>query len=110
MTLETLDFNLSTCVEKVVELLAPSAHSKGLEIAALLYSNVPTHLKGDASRLRQILMNLISNAIKFTSVGEVVVQVELRSPLAKPSLSSTTATIHFAITDTGLNTSRVLHF
>jgi PAS domain S-box-containing protein len=105
MTLETLDFNLSTCVEEVVELLAPSAHSKRLEIAALLDSNVPTHLKGDASRLRQILMNLISNAIKFTSVGEVVVQVELRSPLPKPSLSSTTATIHFAITDTGLGIS-----
>ncbi|MBN3908159.1 MAG: response regulator [Nostoc sp. NMS1] len=105
MNLETLDFNLSTCVEEVVELLAPSAHSKGLEIAALLYSNVPTHLKGDASKLRQILMNLISNAIKFTSVGEVVVQVELRSPLAKPSLSSTTVTIHFVITDTGLGIS-----
>ncbi|QLE51946.1 response regulator [Nostoc sp. C057] len=105
MVLEALDFNLSTCVEEVVELLAPSAHSKGLEIAALLYSNVPTHLKGDASRLRQILMNLISNAIKFTNVGEVVVQVELRSPLAKPSLSSTTTTIHFAITDTGLGIS-----
>ncbi|MEH1869618.1 MAG: GAF domain-containing protein [Nostoc sp.] len=105
MALETLDFNLSTCVEEVVGLLAPSAHSKGLEISALLYSNVPIHLKGDASRLRQILMNLISNAIKFTSVGEVVVQVELRSPLAKPSLSSTTATIHFAIIDTGLGIS-----
>ncbi|NEU80397.1 GAF domain-containing protein [Nostoc sp. UIC 10630] len=105
MALETLDFNLSTCVEEVVELLAPSAHSKGLEIAALLYSNVPTHLKGDVSRLRQILMNLISNAIKFTNVGEVVVQIELRSPLTKPSLSSTTATIYFAITDTGLGIS-----
>ncbi|MBC1295847.1 response regulator, partial [Nostoc sp. UCD122] len=105
MALETLDFNLSTCVEEVVGLLATSAHSKGLEIAALLYSNVPIHLKGDASRLRQILMNLISNAIKFTSVGEVVVQVELRSPLAKASLSSTTATIHFAIKDTGLGIS-----
>ncbi|MEH2191827.1 MAG: GAF domain-containing protein [Nostoc sp.] len=105
MTLETLDFDLSTCVEEVVGLLAPSAHSKGLEIAALIDRNVPNHLKGDASRLRQILMNLISNAIKFTSFGEVVVQVELRSPLAKPSLSSTTATIHFAIIDTGLGIS-----
>ncbi|MEA5603141.1 GAF domain-containing protein [Nostoc sp. UHCC 0252] len=105
MTLETLNFDLSICVEEVVELLASSAHSKGLEIAALIDRNVPTHLQGDASRLRQILMNLISNAIKFTSVGEVVVQVELRSPLGKPLLSSTTATIHFAITDTGLGIS-----
>ncbi|MEH2134897.1 MAG: GAF domain-containing protein [Nostoc sp.] len=99
MALETLDFNLSTCIEEVVELLAPSAHNKGLEIAALIDHNVPTQLKGDTGRLRQILMNLISNAIKFTSAGEVLVQAELRS------LSSTTATIHFAITDTGVGIS-----
>ena len=99
MALETLDFDLSTCVEEVVELLAPSAHNKGLEIAALIDRNVPTQLKGDTGRLRQILMNLISNAIKFTSAGEVLVQAELRS------LSPTTATIHFAITDTGLGIS-----
>ncbi|MGJ5630078.1 GAF domain-containing protein [Nostoc sp. CALU 1950] len=96
MALETLDFDLSTCVEEVLELLAPPAHNKGLEIAALIYPNVPTHLQGDAGRLRQILMNLISNAIKFTSNGEVVLRAELRS------LSLTTATVYFAITDTGL--------
>ncbi|MEH2297381.1 response regulator [Nostoc sp.] len=96
MALETLDFDLSICVEEVLELLAPSAHNKGLEIAALIYSNVPTHLQGDAGRLRQILMNLISNAIKFTSNGEVVLRAELRTE------DSTTATIYFAITDTGL--------
>ncbi len=99
MALETLDFDLSTCVEEVVELLAPSAHNKGLEIAAMIEHNVPTYLKGDTGRLRQILMNLISNAIKFTSAGEVLVQAELQS------LSPTTATIHFAITDTGLGIS-----
>ncbi|WP_414567498.1 response regulator [Nostoc sp. CCY 9925] len=96
MVLETLDFDLSTCVEEVLELLAPPAHNKGLEIAALIYPNVPTHLQGDAGRLRQILMNLISNAIKFTSSGEVIVRVELRSE------TFTTATINFAIIDTGL--------
>ncbi|MEH2072022.1 MAG: response regulator [Nostoc sp.] len=99
MVLETLDFNLSTCIEEVLELLAPPAHNKGLEIAALIYPNVPTDLQGDAGRLRQILMNLISNAIKFTSSGEVIVRVELRSH------SSTTATIYFAIIDTGLGIS-----
>ncbi|MEH2118224.1 response regulator [Nostoc sp.] len=96
MALETLDFNLSSCVEEVLELLAPPAHKKGLEIAALIYPNVPTHLQGDAGRLRQILMNLISNAIKFTSNGEVILRAELRSQ------TSTTATIYFAIIDTGL--------
>jgi signal transduction histidine kinase len=79
MMLETLDFDLSTCVEEVLDLLAPQAHNKGLEIAALIYRNVPTHLQGDATRLRQILMNLISNAIKFTSTGEILIRVELRS-------------------------------
>ncbi|RUR76223.1 GAF domain-containing protein [Chlorogloeopsis fritschii PCC 9212] len=96
MALETLNFDLSICVEEVLDLLAPQAHKKGLEIAALVYPNVPTHLQGDASRLRQILMNLIGNAIKFTSTGEVVVQVELRSQTA------TTANIYFTVTDTGL--------
>jgi PAS domain S-box-containing protein len=96
MVLETLDFDLSTCVEEVLELLAPTAHKKGLEIAALIYPNVPIYLQGDAGRLRQILMNLISNAIKFTSSGEVIVRVEVRSQ------TFNTATINFGITDTGL--------
>ncbi|MEA5568225.1 response regulator [Anabaena sp. UHCC 0399] len=96
MVLENLNFDLSICIEEVLDLLAPQAHKKGLEIAALIYPNVPTHLQGDASRLRQILMNLIGNAIKFTSIGEVVVRVELRSH------TTTTANIYFAVTDTGL--------
>ncbi|KJH69932.1 PAS domain S-box protein [Aliterella atlantica] len=96
MVLDKYNFDLSTCVEEVLELLAPQAHNKGLEIAALIYRNVPTHLQGDAGRLRQIFMNLIGNAIKFTSQGEVVVRAELRSETA------TTAKIRFAISDTGL--------
>ncbi len=96
MALEHYNFDLSVCIEEVLELLAPQAHNKGLEIAALIYRNVPTHLQGDAGRLRQIFMNLIGNAIKFTSQGEVVVRAELRSE------TSTTATIRFAIADTGL--------
>ncbi len=96
MALETLNFDLSICIEEVLDLLAPQAHKKGLEIAALIYRNVPINLQGDASRLRQILMNLIGNAIKFTSAGEVVVRADVRSQ------TSSTATIHFTVTDTGL--------
>ncbi|MBU7583523.1 MAG: response regulator [Nostoc sp. TH1S01] len=96
MTLETLNFDLATCVEEVLDLLAPQAHQKQLEIAALIDHNIPAHLQGDASRLRQVLMNLISNAIKFTSFGEVFVKALLRWE------NTTTANIRFAVTDTGL--------
>ncbi|BAY93407.1 MULTISPECIES: response regulator [unclassified Tolypothrix] len=99
MVLETLDFDLSTCVEEVIDLLVPQAHSKGIEMGALIQRDVPTYLKGDASRLRQILMNLLSNAIKFTTKGEVLVRAALESE------TPTTATIYFAVTDTGLGIS-----
>lgn len=99
MELEILNFDLSSCIDEVLELLATQAHAKKLEIAGLIYSNVPTHLQGDAGRLRQVLTNLISNAIKFTSEGEVVVCAELQSE------TSTTATIRFTLTDTGIGIS-----
>lgn len=96
MAIETLNFDLSTCVEDVLELLAPLAHQKGLEIGGLIEPDVPTSLQGDASRLRQILMNFTNNAIKFTSAGEVVIQVQLLFE------NPTQATILFTIKDTGL--------
>ncbi|WP_421656612.1 response regulator [Leptothermofonsia sp. ETS-13] len=96
MDLEVLDFNLNTCIEEVADLLAPAAHAKGLELATLVYKNLPLQLKGDMSRLRQILTNLVSNAIKFTSVGEVVIQAALKSE------TPTSATILFSVTDTGI--------
>ncbi|MGI2902719.1 GAF domain-containing protein [Tolypothrix sp. VBCCA 56010] len=113
MSLETLDFNLSTCVEEVLDLLAPQAHNKQLEIAALIYRHVPIHLKGDVSRLRQILMNLIGNAIKFTSTGEVIVRADVRSAFGSSASAERTLTrtlslslnkviIYFTVTDTGL--------
>ena len=99
MILETLDFNLSTCIQEVIELLATQAHQKGLEIAAFIPSDIPIYLQGDASRLRQIIMNLMGNAIKFTSAGEVVIQIKLISE------NQHTATIKFAIIDTGIGIS-----
>jgi len=96
MDLEVLDFDLSTTIEDVLELLATTAHKKGLELAALIYRNVPTRLKGDGGRLRQILTNLIGNAIKFTASGEVVVRASVQTE------TLTTATIRFAVTDTGI--------
>jgi PAS domain S-box-containing protein len=99
MDLEVLEFDLSLCMEEVVELLAASAHSKGLELVTLVYRNLPTHLLGDANRLKQILTNLIGNAIKFTDQGEVLVQAMLQSE------TPTTATIAFSVTDTGIGIS-----
>jgi PAS domain S-box-containing protein len=77
MRLESIDFDLKICIEEVVDLLTTQAESKGLELFSLIDSNVPKLLTGDATRLRQVLMNLIGNAIKFTQTGEVVVRVEI---------------------------------
>ncbi len=74
LELETIDFNLRQLVEDVAQLLATRAHAKGLELAVLIPEDVPTALRGDPSRLRQILTNLMGNVIKFTQKGEVVVR------------------------------------
>jgi PAS domain S-box-containing protein len=94
--LEVLDFDLVSCAEEVVGMLAPTANAKDLEIAVLRYPNVPTHLQGDVTRLRQILINLVGNGIKFTSNGEVVIHITLMSE------TDTTADILFSVNDTGI--------
>ena len=75
LELESVDFNLRTVVEDVFELLAPRAHQKRLELASRIEPGVPTVVRGDPMRLRQVLTNLVGNAIKFTETGEVVVTV-----------------------------------
>ncbi|MEG4571540.1 PAS domain S-box protein [Microcoleus sp. N3A4] len=75
MRLETIEFNLSICLDEVLDLLASPAQEKGIEVVALIDSDVPLQIRGDAARLRQILTNLINNAIKFTEAGEVVIEV-----------------------------------
>ncbi|MCP9464009.1 MAG: response regulator [Nitrospira sp.] len=75
LTIEQIPFDLRVTIEDTLEMLAPLAHKKGLELAALIDSGVPTWVKGDPGRLRQILTNLVGNAIKFTDKGEVLVQV-----------------------------------
>ncbi len=75
LELEYTDFNLREIVEEVVELLAERAYQKGLEIACDIDEAIPTMLCGDPVRIRQILTNLVHNAIKFTATGEVVVRI-----------------------------------
>ena len=96
MELEVLDFDLESCIEEVVDLLALPACKKGIEIAMSIEQKVPIYLRGDVSRLRQILVNLAGNAIKFTEIGEVLLQAFLLSE------TLTTATISFSVTDTGI--------
>ena len=91
LTLAEDVFDLTPLVEGVIELLAPRAQGKGLEIAASLASDLPTKLKGDSARLRQVLLNLAGNAIKFTEHGGIGVKVTRLGP----------DQIRFAIFDTG---------
>jgi signal transduction histidine kinase/DNA-binding response OmpR family regulator len=91
LSLEFISFNLRQVIEQVVELLAERAQKKGLELAYAISGDVPTTLVGDPGRLRQILMNLVSNAIKFTEHGEVVIEVHNSS---EPEDWRTTAEHH----------------
>lgn len=96
MELEILDFDLGSCLEEVADLFAPSAHAKGLELAVLIQQEVPRQLRGDGSRLRQILTNLVGNAVKFTHSGEVLLQAELLDQTA------THAHLKISVKDTGI--------
>ncbi len=77
LELEQLDVDLRDTFEDVARLLSVQAHAKGLELTAEVDSNLPDLVKGDAGRIRQILLNLAGNAIKFTSTGEVSLAIKV---------------------------------
>ncbi|MFA6960696.1 MAG: response regulator [Opitutaceae bacterium] len=99
--LETHPYGLRQCVEEALELLAPKAAEKGLDLVALIDPETPPFVIGDVTRLRQVLVNLLGNAIKFTTQGEVVVSVSSQAGARAGELS-----LRFAVTDTGIGIPR----
>ncbi len=100
LALDQVPLNLQELVEDVLTMLAPMAYEKHLEQVSLFYSDVPQQIIGDPLRLKQILTNLVNNAIKFTQHGEVVVRVMLED------LRNHLAVIKITVTDTGVGLSR----
>ena len=96
LDLEMIDFDLRTTLEDMGDILALKAQEKGLEYVCMIHHEVPSLLNGDPGRLRQIMVNLAGNAVKFTEKGEVVIRAFLENE------DETHATIRFSVTDTGV--------
>ena len=101
MDLEARPFELRECVEAALDLVAPRAAEKGLNLAYELQPEAPRGIQGDVTRLRQILLNLLTNAVKFTETGEVVLTLSSR-PLTRANRRSARHELHFAVRDTGI--------
>ena len=100
LDLDPVDFNLRDHLDETIATLSLRAHAKGLELACHVLDDVPEAVVGDACRLRQILVNLIGNAVKFTSEGEVAVRVE------HEFADETSVRLHFSVRDTGIGIPR----
>jgi PAS domain S-box-containing protein len=101
LDMESMPFDLGDCVESALQLMAPRVSEKGLELLYLIDPNTPSALTGDPTRLRQILVNLLGNAIKFTEKGEIFLSVD-----AKP-VEDDQYEVHFAVKDTGIGISEM---
>jgi signal transduction histidine kinase/DNA-binding response OmpR family regulator len=96
LELEIIDFDLRRTVEDVSHVLALEANRKGLQLTCLVQNDVPARVQGDPGRVRQILVNLVNNAIKFTHEGEIVIRASLEEE------NDHRAIIRFSVTDTGI--------
>jgi PAS domain S-box-containing protein len=105
LDLDERPFQLRDCLGDALITLALRAHQQGLELIYHVAPNVPDALQGDSGRLRQVLLNLVGNAIKFTERGEVLVRVGLESSKASeaaPASTPLTTHLHFEVSDTGI--------
>jgi PAS domain S-box-containing protein len=113
LELERQPFDLRECVESVLDLVAARATEKGLDLAYVLGEEVPAAIYGDVTRLRQVLVNLLANAVKFTEQGEVVIAVEARRPEqqvdgrtnGQEAAELRSFELHVAVRDTGIGIS-----
>jgi PAS domain S-box-containing protein len=102
LDLERRPFDLRSCVESALDLVAASASGKDLELAYLFDQGLPSAVMGDATRLRQILINLLNNAIKFTHTGEVVLSVDGKALESGEEEVGRWHRLHFAVRDSGI--------
>jgi CheY-like chemotaxis protein/nitrogen-specific signal transduction histidine kinase len=105
LELEQQPLNIRDCIEETLDMLAPKASEQGLELAYLIYKNTPSNVIGDVTRIKQILVNLVGNGVKFTPKGEVIIAVTSHKLGDRSSAFSDpdpTYEIKFAVKDTGI--------
>jgi PAS domain S-box-containing protein len=102
LEIENAPFALRGCIEQVCQLLLPRARETGLTLEARIATDVPAIVNGDAGRLRQILQNLVGNAIKFTERGGVTLTVDCARTELRPEQARRTVRLQFAVRDTGI--------
>lgn len=100
LRIEHVPMDIRDCIDETLNLLAPHAHEKNVALIPLIYSDVPSHVLGDPLRIKQIIANLVSNSIKFTEQGSVIVRVMLEQEVYSD------ITIRVSVTDTGIGLSK----
>jgi len=102
LSIEEIDFDLERSIHEICNLLIPKANEKNIELILNISAECPRLIKGDAGRIRQVLMNLIGNSLKFTNEGHVIIQVQ---PVS--GISSNNVKLEFSVIDTGIGIEKI---